>query len=59
MTAFIFVKDSRDIIYAQTKLSFPYKVGSVISLPEARDLKIEGEAVVGKVVNALCVCRQE
>ena len=52
MTAFIFVKDSRDIIYAQTKLSFPYKVGSVISLPEARDLKIEGEAVVGKVVNA-------
>ena len=52
VTALISLLDSRNIAYAQRKITVGNKVGRVISLPEVRDLKIEGEAIIGKVVNA-------
>ena len=52
ITALVSLKDNRDIVYAERKVNLANTVGMVISLPEAKDLKIEGEAVVGKVVRA-------
>ena len=52
VTALVSLKDNRDIVYAERKVNLANTVGMVISLPEAKDLKIEGEAVVGKVVRA-------
>ena len=52
ITALISLKDSRHIVYAHRKVTLPTKVGMFISPPEAWDLKIVGDAVVGKVVNA-------
>ena len=52
ITALVFLRDSRNIVYSHRKVTLANKVGMVISLPEAKDLTIEGEAVVGKVVNA-------
>ena len=52
LSALLSLQDGRNIVYAQRKVTLANKVGMVISLPEARDLKIEGEAVVGKTVNA-------
>ena len=52
ITALVFLRDSRNIVYSHRKVTLAKKVGMVISLPEAKDLTIEGEAVVGKVVNA-------
>ena len=51
ISAEVSLVDSRSIVYAHRKVTLPIKVGMVISPPEVRDLKIEGEAVVGKVVN--------
>ena len=52
ITALVFLRDSRNIVYSHRKVTLAKKVGMFISLPEATDLTIEGEAVVGKVVNA-------
>tara|TARA_B100000575_G_scaffold294133_1_gene308191 strand:+ start:3365 stop:4873 length:1509 start_codon:yes stop_codon:yes gene_type:complete len=52
ITALVFLRDSRKIVYSHRKVTLANKVGMVISLPEAKGLTIEGEAVVGKVVNA-------
>ena len=52
ITALISVLDSRNIVHAKRKVTLKHKVGEVISAPEARGLKIEGEAIVGKVVTA-------
>ena len=52
ITASVFLRNSRNIVYSHRKVTLAKKVGMVISLPEAKDLTIEGEAVVGKVVNA-------
>ena len=51
ITASVSLRDSRNIVYSHRKVTLANKVGMVISLPEAKDLTIEGEAVVGKVVN--------
>ena len=51
MTALVSLQDSRNIVYSERKVTIANKVGMVISLPEAKNLIIEGEAVVGKVVN--------
>ena len=55
ITALVFLRDSRNIVYSHRKVTLANKVGMVISLPEAKNLTIEGEAVVGKVVNATYV----
>ena len=55
ITALVFLRDSRNIVYSHRKVTLANKVGMVISLPEAKYLTIEGEAVVGKVVNATYV----
>ena len=55
ITALVSLRDSRNIVYSHRKVTLTNKVGMVISLPEAKDLTIEGEAVVGKVVNATYV----
>ena len=50
LAASISVKDSRGVVYAQRTITTQKKVGRVVSPPEINDLKIEGDAVVGKIV---------
>ena len=52
LAASVTVQDSRGVVYAQRTIKLKKKVGRVISLPEVRNLKIEGDAVVGKLVVA-------
>ena len=50
LAAFVSVKDSRGVVYAQRTIKLKGKVGKVISPPEISRLEIKGDAVVGEIV---------